>query len=40
MGSMAEAFGWTAEQFWQSTAHEVWAVIEARQRANDRINGD
>jgi hypothetical protein len=39
MGSMADAFGWSADQFWRSTSHEVWAAIEARQRSNARING-
>lgn len=39
MGIMMEAFGWSADQFWAATPHEMWAVIEARERANDRING-
>jgi hypothetical protein len=36
MGLMMDAFGWSADQFWAATAHEVWAVIEARQIANKR----
>jgi len=40
MGSMLEAFGWSADQFWRATPHEVWAAIEARQRVNAQINGD
>lgn len=39
MGVMIDAFGWTAEQFWQSTAHEMWSAVEARERANERIAG-
>lgn len=36
MGTMMDAFGWSAAQFWAATPHEAWAVIEARQRANER----
>ena len=37
MGLMMEAFGWSADQFWHSTPHELWAVIEARQRMNEQL---
>ena len=37
MGLMMDAFAWTADQFWGATSHEVWAVIEARQKANDKL---
>jgi len=33
MGIAQEAFGWSAEQFWQATPHEFWSMIEARERA-------
>lgn len=39
MGVALDAFGWSAEQFWQATPHEFWAMIDARQEANRRING-
>lgn len=29
-----DAFGWTADQFWDATPHEIWACIGARQDAN------
>ncbi len=28
---MMSAFGWSADQFWAATPHEVWACIEARE---------
>jgi hypothetical protein len=34
MGIMMDAFGWTADQYWAATSHEIWAVIEAREDAN------
>lgn len=34
---MMNAFGWSADQFWSSTPHEVWTVIEAREAANKAI---
>ncbi|HWU03173.1 MAG TPA: phage tail assembly chaperone [Novosphingobium sp.] len=37
MGVMMDAFGWSADQFWKATPHEIWAMIEARQRANARL---
>lgn len=37
MGIMMDSFGWSADQYWAATPHEVWAVIEARQEANRRI---
>nr|WP_274611262.1 phage tail assembly chaperone [Sphingomonas sp. JUb134] len=33
MGLAADTFGWSPEQFWRSTPHEWWALIEARQEA-------
>lgn len=39
MGIMMDAFGWSAEQFWNATPHEAWALIEARQAANKRQQG-
>jgi hypothetical protein len=38
MGLMMDAFGWSAGQFWASTSQEVWALIEARQKANEGLN--
>jgi len=32
-----EAFGWSAEQFWVSTPHEFWAMIDARKGANKAL---
>jgi hypothetical protein len=37
MGLMMDAFGWSADEYWHATAHEAWALIEARQRANARV---
>jgi hypothetical protein len=34
---MMDAFGWSADQFWDATPHEVWACIEAREEANKQI---
>lgn len=36
MGVMMDAFGWSAEDYWRSTSHEMWAMIEARREANKR----
>ena len=36
MGTMMEAFDWSAERYWKSTAHEIFAVIEAREEVNKR----
>ncbi|MBB4152901.1 hypothetical protein GGQ80_000789 [Sphingomonas jinjuensis] len=36
MGVMMDAFGWTAEQYWTATSHEIWALVEAREAANKR----
>jgi hypothetical protein len=36
MGLMMEAFGWSPDQYWASTSHEIWALIEARIEANKR----
>lgn len=33
---MMDAFGWSADQFWSATPHELWACVEARQAANKR----
>lgn len=35
MGTMMDAFGWSAEQFAQATSVETWAMIAARQKANE-----
>lgn len=37
MGVAMDAFGWSADQFWASTPHEFWAMVEARERANEAI---
>ncbi|UAK23672.1 phage tail assembly chaperone [Sphingomonas nostoxanthinifaciens] len=37
MGIALDAFGWTPDTFWRSTPCELWAMIEARQRANAEI---
>ena len=34
MGVALDTFGWSADQFWGATPHELWAMIEARQAAN------
>jgi hypothetical protein len=34
-GVMGAAFNWTPDQFWQSTPHECWAVIEQHQEMHD-----
>jgi hypothetical protein len=31
---MQDAFGWTADQFWQATPHDAWACVDERIRAN------
>jgi len=36
MGITMDGFGWSAEQFWESTPHELWAMIDARREANKR----
>jgi hypothetical protein len=36
-GVMMDAFGWTAQQFWDATAHEAWACIESREEATKAI---
>jgi hypothetical protein len=36
MGLMMDAFGWTAEQYWNATSVEIWSCIEARQRATEQ----
>lgn len=33
---MMNAFEWSADQYWASTSHEMFAVIEARREANKR----
>lgn len=35
MGSVCAGIGWTARQFWQSTPHEVCAIMEAKEAVND-----
>jgi hypothetical protein len=32
-----DAFGWSADQFWDSTPHETWACIDAREEANKQL---
>lgn len=36
MGTLQDAFGWSADRFWSATPVEVWSMIEARQQANKR----
>lgn len=36
MGVVMASFGWSADQFWRATPHELWAMIEARAAANKR----
>lgn len=38
MGVAMDAFGWSADQFWEATPHEYWAMVDARIAANDRLN--
>lgn len=33
---MMDAFEWSADRYWRSTAHEIFAQIEAREAANKR----
>jgi hypothetical protein len=35
-GAITASFGWTVDQFWTATPHELWAMIEARIEANKR----
>ena len=37
MGLAMDAFGWSADQFWAATAHELWAMIDARVAANKAL---
>jgi hypothetical protein len=39
MGLVCSTFHWTPSEFFQSTPHEVYAVIEAEQRKADAIDG-
>jgi hypothetical protein len=34
---MMDAFGWTPEQFWEATPHEVWACIDAREETTKTL---
>jgi hypothetical protein len=34
MGIALDAFGWSADQFWDATPHEFFAMVEARTAAN------
>jgi hypothetical protein len=34
MGIAMDAFGWSADQYWEATPHELWAMFEARETAN------
>lgn len=34
MGIALNSFGWSADQYWDATPHEYFAMIEARQEAN------
>ncbi|MBD8641138.1 phage tail assembly chaperone [Sphingomonas aerolata] len=36
MGFALDAFGWSADQFWSATPHELWSMIDARIAANKR----
>lgn len=36
MGLALDSFGWSADQFWRATPHEIWAMIDARVEANKR----
>ena len=36
MGIAQDAFGWSADQFWNATPHEFWSLVEARRRSNAR----
>jgi hypothetical protein len=36
MGVAMDAFGWSADEFWTSTSHELFAMVEARRAANKR----
>jgi hypothetical protein len=34
MGLALDTFRWSAEQFWNATPHEFWAMVDARVEAN------
>jgi hypothetical protein len=34
MGLALDTFGWSADQFWDATPHEFWAMVDARVAAN------
>jgi hypothetical protein len=34
MGIALDAFGWSADQFWDATPHEFFAMVDARREAN------
>lgn len=38
MGLVCSVFHWTPQTFWESTPHEVYAVLEAEQRKADAID--
>jgi hypothetical protein len=34
MGLALSTFGWSADQFWDATPHEFWAMVDARVEVN------
>jgi hypothetical protein len=36
MGVAQDAFGWSADQWWNATPHEWWSMVDARREANKR----
>lgn len=34
MGIAQAAYGWSADQFWRATSHELFAMFEARAEMN------
>lgn len=36
MGIALDSFGWSADQFWSATPHELFALVDARVEANRR----
>lgn len=36
MGAALAHFGWSADQFWNATPHEFWAMVDVRAESQKR----
>jgi hypothetical protein len=37
MGVLMNSFGWKPQDFWSATKHEVYALFDAREEENARV---